>query len=303
MLKTSYPEQFFLYLRSQKNASELTIRAYQRDLRYLIDFLRKNYPLIDWPQVNRLMLRQFLTAETERGISSNSLIRRLAALRSFFRYLYRQKLIDSDPTRFIRAPRKEKTIPHFFTYPEVEKFLKFARSIGRNDFLSLRNGAIFELIYSSGLRIEETVRLNINDVDLIGEFVRVCGKGNKVRQVPIGQVALRLLNDYLLARQKLLVEKKKQLTTALFLNKNGSRITQRGVRKIFQEIVKKAAIKEKVSPHSLRHSFASHLLERGCDLRSVQEMLGHKSLVTTQIYTHLLPEKLKNIYDKAHPRS
>jgi len=303
MLKTSYPEQFFLYLRSQPNASASTIRAYRRDLRYLTEFLQKEYPRIDWPEVNHLMLRQFLAAETERHLNSNTLTRRLAAIRSFWRYLHRQGLVKANPTKFIRVPRRQKSTPHFFVYPQVQKFLEIARAIGRNDFLSRRNAAIFELIYSAGLRIEEAVRLNIGDVDLLGEFVRVLGKGNKIRTVPIGRIASQAIAEYQKFRRQLLASRQQPETAALFLNKNGTRISQRGVRKIFHQIVQRMGVKEKISPHSLRHSFATHLLERGCDLRSVQEMLGHKSLVTTQVYTHLLPEKLKKIYEKAHPRA
>jgi len=195
----------------------------------------------------------------------------------------------------LSSPKLDKHLPAFMTEDEVIKLISSALPKDEKDLMSLRDRAILETFYSTGMRISELVGLNVPDLDLIGGIAKVMGKGKKERVVPVGDIASAAIRKYL--------DKRKSTQEAIFLNKNGRRITTRGVRGIVLKYIKKAGIKQGVSPHTLRHSFATHLLNRGADLRTVQELLGHANLSTTQIYTHLTTDKLKSVYDKAHPHA
>lgn len=283
-----YIEKYIRYLEIEKNASKHTILNYQRDLDEFKKFLGET----QLENVDYLALRKFLSILREKNLKSRSISRKLSCLRSFFRFLNREGFLKNDPTQAVSSPKLERYLPIFLTEDEVTKLIE---SPDAKELSGLRDRAILETFYSTGIRISELVGLNLENIDFFGAVVKVSGKGKKERMVPIGDKALRAIRDY--------TEQRKQQAPAAFLNKNGRRITDRGVRLVLDKYIQRTALRENISPHSLRHSFATHLLNRGADLRSVQELLGHANLSTTQIYTHLTTEKLKNVYDKAHPRA
>ena len=285
-----YIEKFIRYLQIEKNYSRHTILNYKLDLEHFKNFLGE----LSLEKVDYLILRKYLAALKEKNLKSRSVSRRLSALRTFFKFLIREGLLKNNPVASLSSPKQDKPLPLFLTEEEVTKLIEAAQP---KDERGLRDRAVMETLYSTGIRVSELVGLNIEDIDFIGGVAKVMGKGKKERIVPIGDIALSTIRAYLERR------KKHQEAQALFLNKSGRRITDRGVRNIIDKYIRMAGIKQGVSPHTLRHSFATHLLDRGADLRSVQELLGHVNLSTTQIYTHLTTEKLKKVYDKAHPRA
>jgi tyrosine recombinase XerC len=286
---THYIDKFIRYLEIEKNYSAHTILNYSLDLKEFKDFL-KDTPI---EKVDHLVLRKYLAELKQKNLKNRTVNRKLSCLRSFFKFLFREGYIKSNPTKLISGPKQEKNLPSFLTEEEV---LKLLENIPLKDEHNFRDKAILETFYSTGMRISELVGLNISDIDFISGTVKVRGKGKKERLLPIGEKAISALKDYLERR-------KKKDEEAVFLNRFGKRITGRAVRDIVAKYVKLVSIKTGVSPHTLRHSFATHLLERGADLRSVQELLGHTNISTTQIYTHLTTEKLKQIYNQAHPRA
>lgn len=285
-----YIEKFLNYLKIEKEYSQHTLLNYTIDLRYFSSFLRGK----SIEEVDSFDIRKFLAELKAKDFSKKTIARRISCLRSFFRFLVREGYIRNNPFLAIRTPKLDRKLPLFLTVDEVTKLIESPEE----DLPGLRDRAILETIYSTGIRISELVGLNIEDIDFIGGAVKVRGKGKKERLVPIGDKALKAIKNYLEKRSPLFKENK-----AIFLNNRGRRITVRGVRLIVDKYVAKTALREKVSPHTLRHSFATHLLERGADLRAVQELLGHASLSTTQIYTHVTAEHLRSVYEKAHPRA
>ncbi len=286
-----FVEKFIRYLEIEKNYSKYTILNYKKDLDDFMAFLGQA-PL---ESVDYLFIRKYLALLKEKQISSRSVGRYLSTLRTFFKFLAREGYLKANPLLGISSPKQDKHLPSFMTEEEVTKLIDAVILKDAKDDKALRDKAILEMFYSTGMRISEVVGSNISSVDFISGIVKVMGKGKKERIVPIGECALSALRKYL--------DKRKTQTDALFLNKNGRRITDRGVRGIVAKYLRLASMKQGISPHTLRHSFATHLLNRGADLRSVQELLGHANLSTTQVYTHLTTERLKNIYDKAHPRA
>ena len=283
-----YIEKFVRYLDIEKNFSKHTILNYRLDLEDFKRFLGE----LGLEKIDYLTLRKYLAILKEKKLGTNTVLRHLSTLRSFFRFLTREGYIKTNPILSLSSLKKEKHLPMFLTEDEVRKLIEAAIPL---DERSLRDRAILETFYSTGIRISELVGLNTQDIDFIGGIVKVMGKGRKERIVPIGEVALSAIRNYL--------DKRKKQADALFLNKSGRRITDRGVRNIVGKYIRLASIKQGVSAHTFRHSFATHLLNRGADLRSVQELLGHVNLSTTQIYTHLTTDRLKSVYDKAHPRA
>lgn len=286
-----YIEKFMRYLEIEKNYSPHTILNYKLDLEDFKNFLRD----IELEKIDYLTLRKYLAVLKERKLGTRTVGRRLSALRSFFKFLTREGYLKTNPILSLSSPKLEKYLPSFMTEEEVKKLIESAFAKNEKDERGLRDRAILETFYSTGIRISELAGLNIEDIDFIGGIVKVMGKGKKERIVPIGEIAITTVRRYL--------EKRKKQADALFLNKSGKRISTRGIRDIMEKYIRIAGIKQGVSPHTFRHSFATHLLNRGADLRTVQELLGHANLSTTQIYTHLTTEKLKNVYDKAHPRA
>jgi tyrosine recombinase XerC len=286
-------EKFLRYLEIEKNSSSHTVLNYKIDLAEFSKFLQDK-PIAD---VDYLALRKYLAHLKEINLNNRTISRKLSCLRSFYKFLFREGLIKNNPVVMLSSPKQEKILPKFLTEEETVKLIEAPAT---DTVLGLRDRAIFEALYSTGMRVSELVSLNIDNIDFIGSTVKVLGKGKKERLLPIGDRALEAINQYLSERNS---QRKKKETETLFLNKNNTRLSDRGVRKIIHKYITKLSLRSGVSPHTMRHSFATHLLNRGADLRSVQELLGHANLSTTQIYTHLTTEKLKSIYNKAHPRA
>ena len=285
-------EKFINYLNIEKNASKHTIINYKIDLRVFAAFLGDK----DISTVDHLALRRFLAELRSKNYAKRTIARKLASLRSFFRFLYREGYIKTNPITAISTPKLDKKLPVFL---DVDKVAKLVQCPPDDNEAGLRDRAIMETLYSAGLRVSELVGLDSDDIDFISGVIKVLGKGKKERVVPIGEPALKAIRKYIDKR----VAKQVRDKDAVFLNKSGRRLTDRSVRRVINKYIKECSIVEHISPHSLRHSFATHLLDRGADLRSVQELLGHMNLSTTQIYTHVTMERLKDVYDKAHPRA
>ncbi|MDO4581133.1 MAG: tyrosine recombinase XerC [Bacillota bacterium] len=295
-------EKYLRYLQAERNASEMTVSSYARDLRDFGAFLADTQNVeqlerVDVRAVDIIDVRAYLAGLKQRGLKKTTLIRHLSCLRSFYRYLCREGICEENPAALAAAPKKDKYLPKILYYDEVDALLNAPDgSLG-----GLRDKAILELLYAAGLRVAELVGLDIGDLDRQVGFVRVLGKGNKQRLAPLGLAAIEAIDDYLAARQArgFAIDAKQ----ALFLNLRGGRLSDRSVRNILNKYMRQAALIKNISPHALRHSFATHLLENGADIRAVQELLGHADISTTQIYTHVTAQKLKEIYDKTHPRA
>jgi len=286
---------FLRHLEGERNASPLTVKAYGQDLRQLVAFARRELGREPHPaDADPLLLRGFLAELHRQGLQRASAARKLAALRTFFRYLCREGVLDQNPARPLLSPRLERRIPAYLDESEIDAFLDVP---GTTD-AALRSRAILELLYGTGIRCAELVGLDVGEVDLDGRMIRVLGKGRKERVVPFGTKARDALREWLAVRPRLRPD-----ADALFVNARGGRLTDRSIRKLVTRRVQQAAIARKISPHALRHSFATHLLGRGADLRSIQELLGHSSLSTTQRYTHVDTQKILSIYRKTHPRA
>lgn len=286
-----YIEKFMRYLEIEKNYSAHTILNYKLDLQGFNKFIAGT----ELEKVDYLTLRKYLAVLKEKNLGNRTVGRRLSALRSFFRFLTREGYIKTNPILMLSSPKLDKHLPSFMTEEEVYKLIESAFAKNKDDLLGLRDRAILEVFYSSGLRISELVGLNLDDIDFISGILKIRGKGKKERIVPVGETALLTIKKYL--------DKRKKQTDAVFLNNNNRRLTTRGVRYILVKYLSASGTRPGVSAHTFRHSFATHLLNRGADLRTVQELLGHANLSTTQIYTHLTTEKLKSVYDKAHPHA
>ena len=289
-------KQFLNYLEGGRGASPHTIRNYGVDLREFFGFL-KDRPL---KEVDPLAVRSFLAHLKSRGHSKATLSRKLAALRSFFKFLARENHLESNPVLGIASPKREKKLPHFLDETEVKNLLEAPPD---TSWEGKRDRSILETLYSSGVRVSELVGLNQGDVDLLSSLLRVRGKGKKERIVPIGGKAVQAIRDYLDGLPESLKRKNEGIQGSLFLNRSGSRLTDRSVRRLIVKYARRLSLKSGISPHTLRHTFATHLLDHGADLRSVQELLGHANLSTTQIYTHVTTRRLQEAYSQAHPRA
>lgn len=287
-----YIDKFINYLKVEKNASSNTVTNYLVDLKSFGSFCGEK----DMADIDHLVLRRFLAQMRGRNYSKRTIARKLASLRSFFKFLYREGYIKTNPISAISTPKLDKKLPRFL---DVEKMVKLVQAPDERTVAGLRDRAILETLYSAGVRVSELVGLDVDDIDFISGVAKVLGKGSKERLVPIGEPALAALRSYIGKRSEWALKDK----TAVFLNRFGRRLTDRSVRRIVDKYIRALSFAEKISPHSLRHSFATHLLDRGADLRSVQELLGHMNLSTTQIYTHVTTERMKAVYDKAHPRA
>jgi integrase/recombinase XerC len=286
---------FLRHLDRERNASPHTVRAYGDDLAQFLDHLREELGREPRPpDVDHLLVRAFLARLHRAGLRKTSAARKLASLRSFFRYLCREGILEKNPARALLSPKVERRIPSHLDEAEVAGLL----DVPGDTPAALRARAMLELLYATGIRCAELVGLDVAEVDLGARMVRVVGKGRKERIVPFGVRAQGALQAYLAVRAS-----QRPRTDALFLNHRGGRLTDRYVRRTFQQRVRQVAISRKVSPHTLRHSFATHLLERGADLRVIQELLGHASLSTTQRYTHVDARHILEIYKRTHPRA
>jgi len=293
--------RFLRFLAVEKNASPLTIKSYREDLIALSEYLTESHqgrcPTPE--QITTLDLRGYVAAMHEANYSPGTVSRRLASLRSFFRFGMREGWVKDNPAKPLRNPRKPRNLPHVLSTEEVKQLLE---SPPAHEPMGLRDRAILETLYSAGLRISELVGLNDSDLDLRGEIVRVRGKGRRERLAPLGSHAVRAIRRWLAVR-KIHPSLADDPDRPVFVNRFGRRLTTRSVARMLEKYLKQTGLDRRTTPHSLRHSFATHLLNAGADIRSVQELLGHKSLVTTQIYTHLTTANLKAVYEKAHPRA
>ncbi len=294
---------FLDYLTYERNVSVNTIAAYRDDLESFISFLCNDYftlarDQLDLKRIDNLTIRAYLAHLARRKLARSSVARHLSALRSFFRYLMREGAVEANPARTVATPKREKYLPSVMQPADITLLLE---QPDLSTPLGLRDRAFLELMYASGLRISEVVGIDLDDIEVRARLVKVRGKGSKERIVPFGSKAEAALREYLAVRDELLGTTSEE--TALFLNYRGQRITTRSVRRLFDGYVRGAALRAGISPHTMRHSFATHLLNAGADLRGIQELLGHASLSTTQKYTHLNDWELIKVYKKAHPRA
>lgn len=292
--------QFLRYLAIERNAAALTVKSYREDLTSLVDYTLQLFGKAPQPRdLTPLDLRGYVSALHDAGYAKTSVARRLASMRTFFKFCQREGLATTNPAKPLRNPRPDRKLPHFLATEELGKLLETPPA---NQAMGLRDRAILETMYSAGLRVSEVVGLNSGDLDAAAGLVRVRGKGRKERISPLGSYAIRAVQAWL-AKRTLSPKEAQGAAAPLFVNKFGKRLTTRSVARMLEKHLKTAGLDGRTTPHTLRHSFATHLLDRGADIRSVQELLGHKSLVTTQIYTHVSTAGLLAAYEKAHPRA
>jgi integrase/recombinase XerC len=292
--------RFLQYLQAERNASELTIKSYREDLEALKTHLEQMHgECPDVEAITTLDLRGYISSLHTVGYSKTTVSRRLASLRSFFRFGAREGWAKTNPAKPLRNPRKERTLPHFLSSDELNRLLEAPAS---KDAFGLRDRAMLETLYSAGLRVSELAGMNTSDIDFDAAVLTIRGKGRKERLAPIGAPAIKALQRWLKLRH-VSDKEPKGPRSPVFVNKFGRRLTTRSIARMLEKYLKQTGLDQRTTPHTLRHSFATHLLDHGADIRSVQELLGHKSLATTQIYTHVSTAKMKAVYDKAHPRA
>ncbi len=330
MEESTTVQKFLDYLRFERRFSEHTAKCYGADLaqygEFLINYSDGSPPHAELMSpteeqggsatavathvnlnVDQLLLsagtdivRAYLSFLNEKQYSKATIARKLATLRSFYKFLIKRNQVTSNPVVAVRTPKQDKKLPRFLEYEEVKKLLD---TPPQDNWLGARDRAILETLYSTGIRVSELVALNMDDIDFLGEIVHVRGKGKKERIAPIGSSALQVIQHYMEFRNKRAQNNGNFDSKVLFVNKHGKRLSTRSVRRKMDKYLKMAGLDPAISPHTLRHSFATHMLNNGADLRSVQELLGHQSLSTTQVYTHLTTTKLKDVYENAHPRN
>ena len=289
-------DEFLDYLKYERNASPHTIDAYRRDLLQVTGYLESRKVRLS--RVDNIILRGWLAELHQKNISKTSAARKLAAVRSFFQFCLKRRILEANPAKIVTRPKLDDPVPGFLSEGEMEQFLDLPDA---SDKLGPRDRAIFEMFYATGIRVSELVGLDLDDVGLEERLIRVRGKGKKERLVPFGRTAAESLSAYL--EKRMLLMKGNFSDPAIFLNYRGERITARSVERLVAKYIRRTSVRRKISPHSLRHSFATHLLGRGADLRVIQELLGHESLGTTQKYTHIDLRQLLDVYRKSHPRA
>jgi integrase/recombinase XerC len=298
------------FLRSIEHGRQLsphTVSAYRRDLDELVAFLDRHFSADSWSwnDVDRIALRGYLAHTSRRGLARRSIARKLSAARTFFRFMHREDLVETNPARAVRSPKLDRTLPAWLTRLQVERLFDVAQHGSmENTFRGTRDYAIVELFYATGMRLSELHGLDMPQLDLVGDQARVMGKGRKERIVPLGRPAVAALRRYEMRRTEVLARIGPNADRqAVFLTERGRRISRRQIQNIVRGFLDKVADDAGVSTHSLRHSFATHLLDAGADLMAVKELLGHVSLSTTRIYTHIARDRLRRVYDQAHPRA
>ena len=299
--------RFLRYLVAEQNSSDLTVKSYREDLEALLEYVYQLYDkkLPKPSEITTLDLRGYVAAMNDAEYSRTTIARRMASLRSFFKFGLREKLVTTNPAKPLRTPRVTRSLPFFLSTVELGTLLQIPPD---TDWMGVRDRAILEVMYSSGIRVSELVGLNIGDYDKEQGIIRVRGKGKKERFAPIGSFAAEALVPWFDIRSELLAMSYARIKedgpdTALFLNKYAGRFDVRSIARMIDKHIKAAGLDTRTSPHTLRHSFATHLLDRGANIRSIQELLGHANIVTTQIYTHLSTATLREVYEKSHPRA
>lgn len=301
MQLTTLVDSFLIYLESEKNMAAKTIKSYNSDwmdfFHFLENHLNYNLETIEIKDINHGVVRKYLANMNDRSMAKTTIARRLAALRSFFRYLLKKEIVMQNPLKDVATPKIPKRLPHYLEQAEMNRVLE---QYPQNNEAEIRDKAILELLYGAGIRVSELVQLDLDNIDLSYGYVRVFGKGSRERLVPLGRTAIAAINKYLFeVRSKWNINNLK----AVFLNQKGGRLSDRSIRSIVKKCCYLSAAKQIITPHGFRHSFASHLLDNGADLRVVQELLGHKKISSTQIYTHVSRGKLRKVYHLAHPRA
>ena len=304
-------DEYLTHLTKERDLSPNTVSAYRRDLRDFATYLAatKGVSGWDWNALGRTEIRGFMGHCTRRGLAKRSIARALSAVRSFYRWMHRDERVDVNPARAVGSPRLPRTLPSYLDKRQAETLMQHASTRAQSgDFGDVRNFAMLELFYSSGLRLSELRGVDLGDLDLVSQQVKVRGKGRKERIVPLGDHAQRALRNYLLLRDRLLAAQAGSKTArvargAVFLSERGTRLSARGIQHAIVGLLSAVDEGSGLSTHSLRHSFATHLVDAGADLRAVQELLGHASISTTQIYTHTSVDRLKKVYRQAHPRA
>lgn len=290
---------FVGYLQIERNYSKYTIASYQNDLEHFVQFMERE-SIISFLDVTYADVRLYLTMLHNEQLARKSVARKVSSLRSFYRFLMREGYREDNPFLLASLPKKEWSIPKFLYVEELEKLFEASDT---ETPLGQRNQALLELLYATGIRVSECVGIKLTDIDFSVGTILVMGKGKKQRYVPFGSYAQDALMTYIKNGRKQLVKKTEEHSQMVFLNAKGTPLTARGVRYVLHEIIKKASLTMNMSPHMLRHTFATHMLDEGADLRTVQELLGHENLSTTQIYTHVSKERLRSVYMKHHPRA
>lgn len=292
-------ESFLAYLEVEKNSSTLTITNYRKDINNFVEFLNLRFDCqATWDKVEVVEVRSYLAEMNKLGYARTTIARRMSALRSFFKYLLREGRLESNPLALIKSPKLDKTLPTFLDEVEITELLQ----LPDKEPLGVRDRAVLELLYATGCRVAELVGLTINRLDLGNHFALLLGKGNKERIVPLGKPCVEALKSYYAVRN-ILMAKHGQQHNQVFVNSRGGALTDRSVRRILDKYISELALQKNVTPHTIRHTFATHLLEHGADLRAVQELLGHANLSTTQIYTHVTTERIAKVYHEKHPRA
>lgn len=288
---------FLIYLNDEKNYSDYTIKNYKIDILEFNDYLNKE--MINYLDIDYEFIKGYLMHLYDRKLSRNSVARKLSSLRSFYKYLFNNNMVKSNPFKYVSTPKKERKLPKYLGVEELEVLFNtpdITVSLGQRDRL------ILEVLYATGIRVGELVNIKLKDIDNYQKEIKILGKGNKERIVPFGDYCLDIMNVFISDGRKKILEKHHTTCDYLIIDANGKKITTRGVEMLIDKVVKKASLKKHVSPHMIRHSFATHLLNEGCDLLTVQELLGHESLESTAIYTHVSNEHLREVYLKCNPR-
>jgi integrase/recombinase XerC len=300
-------EEYLRHLAKERDVSPNTVEAYERDLHEFVAFLGQYYGTAgwSWEGVDRLAMRGFLAHLSRKGVGKRTMARTLSGVRSFYRWMHRNEMVESNPARAVGAPKLDKYLPGYLDRPQIDLLFQMAETRAmEGNFADVRNLAILELFYSTGMRLSELQGLSKGDLDLVSQQVKVRGKGRKERIIPIGDQATLALRNYESKRDELLRGASGKVDrSAYFLARTGRRIGPRMVQKVVSAFLAEIDEDAGLSVHSLRHTFATHLLDNGADLRAVQELLGHASISTTQIYTHTSVERLKQVYEKSHPRA
>jgi len=296
----NFVKRFLTYLSVEKSSSLLTVNNYEKDIKSFAEFLMERFNGdFHWKQVGPLDIRAYLAFLNKEEYARRTIARKISALRSFYKYMVRENILEYNPFAKVRTPKLEKKLPVFLEEFEINELLNLPAQEG----LGLRDQAILELLYATGCRVSELVGLTTMRLDLSNQFVLLLGKGNKERIVPLGSTCCKAVKKYYPVRSELMTKYNVPAHDYVFINNRGGILTDRSIRRILDKYITQLAVTKKVSPHTIRHTFATHLLDHGADLRAVQELLGHANLSTTQIYTHVTTERIASVYQKNHPRA
>ncbi|SFB88019.1 integrase/recombinase XerD [Alkalibacterium subtropicum] len=292
-------DDYLVFLKIEKGLSVNTVSSYRRDIEQYISYLDGN-EIQSWKEIDRYLLLAFFSDQKKMLKADNTIIRMFSSIRKFHQYLKQEGYTQEDPMLYVKTPKKADALPKIVSMQQIDQLLQAPDTTKP---LGIRDRAILEVMYATGLRITELIELTTNDIHLSMKLIQIVGKGNKERLIPIGDMGCKWLDYYMTTSRPKLLEKAKQETAVIFLNSRGSPLSRQGVWKNIKKLALKAGLKKSITPHTLRHSFATHLLENGADLRVVQELLGHANVSTTQIYTHITKHRLKDVYTTYHPRA